>query len=121
MQQQRSGKVFICILAIILTAVVWSVCISIQQLGVANPVSAGIGLAKVMLTDSPYEQIQQEPAVYVARSDGAEKNLIQCMRKNGYSCVPELAEGEDWVFAKGNLLATVHFQVKEGYSQWVVL
>ena len=61
MQQQKSGKVFISILAVILVVSVWSVCISVQQLGVANPISAGIGLAKVMFTDSPYEQIQEEP------------------------------------------------------------
>lgn len=66
----------------------------------ANPISAGIGLAKVMFTDSPYEQIQEEPAVYVARSDGAEKSLIQCMRKNGYSCMPELADAGEWVFSQ---------------------
>ena len=118
MTKSRSGKIVFTIMLMVLILVTSFTLFSIRSLGIANPILSGWGLARVTFSDNSYACVQEEPMVYVARADSAERSLIQAMKELGYQCNPDLRQGSLWVFEGQNGREVIRFSVGGYFASW---
>lgn len=110
-------SLFIIILIIFISIV--SVFISIKTFNVPNPISAGIGLTKILFTEKEYVQIQEYPKIYIAKSNNAQELLINFMKKKGYDYLEDERMASTLVFSNDVSKVYIDFSVNRYYSKWV--
>ena len=118
MTNSKSSKILFAVMMTILVLITALTVYSVQKLGVANPLVSGWGLARVALAGNAYACVQEEPMVYVALADSAERSLIQAMKERGYQCNPDLKQGSLWVFEGENGREVVRFSVGGYFASW---
>jgi len=108
------------ILAIIIIAfALISSFLSYMKLEVANPLASGLGLAKILFTDTEYVEVQDSPRVILAKPDNAYDLLIRVMQEEGYTHVEEETMGSMQVFEKDSRKERMFFSVNKVFSKWI--
>lgn len=92
--------------------------ISFVKLDTPNFVSAGAGLAKIMLTDAEYVRIQSEPRVVLAKPDNAFELFIKTVESENYTYSEENRYGSIHELQKDSVKYQVHFSVNRYFSKW---
>lgn len=99
--------------------IVTSVFISMEKFSTPNSVLVVSGLIKVMFTQSEVVQIQDYPAVFLAKPDNAQQRLIDFMTKQGYRHLAEERLSSMFVFENDVTRRYVDFSLNGYYSKWV--
>lgn len=76
----------ITLLAIIIISVPL-LCISANTLNTVDFISGGIGVVKIICTNTDYVEIQSSPRVILTKSDNAEKTFIELVESEGYTII----------------------------------
>lgn len=90
-----------------------------MKLEVANPLASGLGLAKILFTDTEYVEVQDSPRVILAKPDNAYDLLIRVMQEEGYTHVEEETMGSMQVFEKDSRKERMFFSVNKVFSKWI--
>lgn len=102
--------------AVLLAALIGASVLSYAELGVLNPFSAANGLARVILTETEYVEIQQYPRVIVAKPDAS--LLDEYMEAQGYERDEERQMGALCTFTDGNFEELVMYSQNKDFSAW---
>lgn len=95
----------------------FSVLFSSVKFHTPNVFSAAYGLAAIAGGKS-YQQIRNNPGVYLAKPENAQNNLIEMMAEKGYRYEPDKRLGSGLTFARGGKYQYVHFKANGYYSVW---
>ncbi|MDR5660010.1 hypothetical protein RH915_10965 [Serpentinicella sp. ANB-PHB4] len=96
-----------------------SILISLEKFNTRNPIATGSGLIKIMFTQTEIVQIQDYPAVFLAKPDHAQQSLIEFMEQEGYHHVEDERLSSTLVFKNDATKRYVDFSVNGYYSKWV--
>lgn len=92
--------------------------VSYTKFGVANPISVGVGLYKIVFTDTEYVELHQYPRVILSKSDNAQKRLVEFMENNGYIEDEENRMGSTLRFENGISANYIQLSTNKYYSKW---
>jgi hypothetical protein len=113
----KKGKIFFIIVLCCIIIIVSCSIISYITFGTANPIMAGIGLAKVMLLNIDYVVIRKSPQIIIANPKNAIFNLIEYM--NTQSFIIEDQMGAMLIFKNNaNDKQMVLFRINKYCSIW---
>ncbi|MFZ2537850.1 MAG: hypothetical protein WAX04_02980 [Oscillospiraceae bacterium] len=116
--KSKKAKIIILSASIIISIVILSMIVSYTKFEVVNPISTGIGLAKITFTDTEYVELQESPKVIISKSDKAQDNLINYMRNRGFSEITENRLGSVLLFTNNDAQESIQFSVNRYYSKW---
>jgi hypothetical protein len=91
---------------------------SYVKLNTANPFSAGIGLVRIMVTDTEYVEIQSSPRVVVAKPDNAWQLFLDTIKSEGYTYLEDERMGSLCTIEKGGNKERVFFSANGYFSKW---
>ena len=106
-------KVIIGVLAI--TLVAFSCYVSYFNFKVANPITAAVGLYKVILTDADYAIVKENPKVVFVKPDF---ELTTYMESQGYTEDVEKRDFSLRTFVSGDTEVTIHRSYNNVYGMW---
>ncbi len=76
------------IIGIAAVAAVILICfVSFEKFRTFNPIRAGIGFAKIQLTDSEYVRINNSPTVVLTESENSKEIFIEMIKSEGYEYI----------------------------------
>ena len=107
----------IMILAIALTLV--ASFLSRMEFNTANPFSCGVGLAKILFTDTDYVEIQQSPRVILAQPENSRDLMLNVMQNEGYTFLEDETMGSMHAFEKDGIRERLFFSVNKYFSKWI--
>ncbi|MDW7675342.1 MAG: hypothetical protein SCK28_12495 [Bacillota bacterium] len=107
--------VFVAIVLLLTTSII----ISISKFNTPNPMMSGIGLVKILFTNSEVVQIQEYPKVYLAKPDNALETMIDFMEQRGFNYLEDERMSSTLVFENEVSKNYVDFSVNAYYSKWV--
>lgn len=83
-----------------------------------NFISSGIGLIKIMASDTPYVEIQSSPRVIIAQPQDSMDLFLDFVESEGYTYLADEQSGGLCVIEKDGKKENVFFAVNEYYSKW---
>ena len=89
--------------------------VSYAKFDVADPFSAASGIIQVVLTDTEYVQIQDDPVVIVAKPDAS---LDAYMERYGYLPDGEAQMGSLHTYCDNHSHQTVHCSENQFFARW---
>ena len=113
--KSKKVKILIGVLIAAIVCIAAAFVLSHTKLGVANPIYAANGLAKVVFTDTEYVEIQQYPKVIIAKPD---TSLDAYMEEQGYERDPEKQMGALCVFTTGDFEELIIYEENRYFSKW---
>lgn len=79
---------------------------------------SGIGLARIMLTDTPYVEIQSNPRVILAQSENSAQLFSDSVEAQGYHFVADEQYGSMYTVEKEDKKEQIHFSANRYFSKW---
>ncbi len=92
---------------------------SIYKFGVINPISSGIGMLRVLVTNTDYVVVQRFPyRVVFANPEGSQDALDNYMKKRGFEELESMQMGSTLIYCKDNTVEKINYTVNGYYSMW---
>ena len=114
----KRKKIFISILIVLILIYCVASVISFLKFNVWNPIYSFSSVARIMLTDIVFVEIQKNPRVVLSKSDDAWKIFLLTLEAKGYKYLKNEQMGSLCVFEKEGVKEKIHFSVNSIYSIW---
>lgn len=112
--QRRSIWIFAAIVVIVILA---SSVVSYVKFNVINPFSSGLGMVRILTTDTEYVEIQHNPRVIIAKPDGTV--FVSMLEKEGFTEIENEQLGALHVIEKAGVKEKVFFSINKYYSSYI--
>lgn len=115
----KSVKKIIAGLVLIGLLLATSIIVSVNKFNTSNPFMSGMGLIRILFSDTEIVLIQEYPQVYLAKPDHALKALIGFMEQRGFDYFEDERIASTLAFKNEVSKHYVDFSVNAYYSKWV--
>lgn len=107
------------ILIIICITIILCTLISSVYFGTFNFIKSGIGVIRVVFTDTEIIKIKESPEIYLAKADNSPYDLLlNFMESQGYVESESERQVSTIVFKKNDEVKLVSFSVNKYFSKW---
>lgn len=112
-------KKLVIIISCIITILLGATLFSMAKWSVINPFSSGLGMIKILTTDTRYTVVQEYPQkVIFAKGDNAKNILDNYMEEKGFEEIKEKQMGAMYYYSNGNEEEKIQFSSNAYYSKW---
>ncbi|MEG0570586.1 MAG: hypothetical protein RR497_02965 [Oscillospiraceae bacterium] len=118
---KKIKKVRIAIISVVLIAIltITASLFSMAKFKTANFVASGLGVIRVMASDTKYVQIQSNPRIIIAKPDNAMKLFLETIESEGYTLLEDEQMGSMYTIEKDGIKESVSFSVNSYFSKWI--
>ncbi|MCL2859127.1 MAG: hypothetical protein FWF46_00860 [Oscillospiraceae bacterium] len=102
----------------ILVLVICATLFSYFKFKVINPISSGIGMIRILFTDTEYVEVQKNPKIVFSKPTNAMELLDTYMKNRGFENIKNEQMGAMIVYSNGNVKERVMFSANGYYSKW---
>lgn len=92
--------------------------VSYLKFNTPNFFSAGIGLIRIMITDTPYTEIQKSPRVIIAQPENSAELFLEFVESEGYTYLEEEQMGGMLIIERDGKKENVFYSLNGYFSKW---
>ncbi|MEG0979356.1 MAG: zf-HC2 domain-containing protein [Oscillospiraceae bacterium] len=118
---KKIKKVHIAIISVVLIVILTLTAslVSMVKFKTPNFVASGLGVIRVMASDTKYVQIQSNPRIIIAKPDNAMKLFLETIESEGYTLLEDEQMGAMHIIEKDGQKESVFFSMNRYFSKWI--